>query len=582
MENTCDFEIKQNGIKYIINLGIIDNILQINCYESQNNNNNNEFSGQYLHEQIKQFSPMFSLTNSIQEDFEKFKRAIESGKVKINKNENNEIYLTFILEDEINQNVEIPLEFNTNFNSSHIEYSPVRRLPTIHIKQDTIRIRRPTIYINGDSNEILNNEFNNNLFYSQNVGNNIRIINNNDIIRNNKTFFQQNQNHNRYLTPERIKQNQRYNSPINSPDREKIEFINNGSPTKNEFNYSSYHRKLNNPPKINNVGMNNFAVVTSLESNSTAGFSDELEEKNNQIKKLLFDLNENKKKFGELNLKIEKFVSIIENLKKDNILLKEENNILKQNQSTQPDNTLIQKQYNDEINKIKNEYEEYIKKKDEEIAIYRNKYEQSMNQINILEKENAQMKVELAKSSKLLKYKNGKRLRLVKGEIIQDNKELILLTQRICKENRKITLNLLYKATVDSDKASAFHHKCDNSPSTLVLIKSSNGKRFGGFTTCSWAGDKEEKIDKEAFVFSLDKMKIYDVIEGEEAIKCYPTFGPIFSGCQIRIFDNAFTEGGSTFEKGFNYNTEEDYELTDGIQKFGVEEIDLYGVDVEN
>ena len=92
MENTCDFEIKQNGIKYIINLGIIDNILQINCYESQNNNNN-EFSGQYLHEQIKQFSPMFSLTNSIQEDFEKFKRAIESGKVKINKNENNEIRL---------------------------------------------------------------------------------------------------------------------------------------------------------------------------------------------------------------------------------------------------------------------------------------------------------------------------------------------------------------------------------------------------------------------------------------------------------------------------------------------------------
>ena len=54
-------------------------------------------------------------------------------------------------------------------------------------------------------------------------------------------------------------------------------------------------------------------------------------------------------------------------------------------------------------------------------------------------------------------------------------------------------------------------------------------------------------------------MKIYDIIEGEEAIKCYPTFGPIFSGCQIRIFDNAFKEGGSTFEKGSNYKTEEDF-----------------------
>ena len=90
-----------------------------------------------------------------------------------------------------------------------------------------------------------------------------------------------------------------------------------------------------------------------------------------------------------------------------------------------------------------------------------------------LNTENAQLKVDLMKSTELLKHKNGKKLRLVKGEIIQDNKELIFLTQRICKNNKKITLNLLYKATVDSDKASAFHHKCDNSPSTLVLVKSS-------------------------------------------------------------------------------------------------------------
>ena len=269
-------------------------------------------------------------------------------------------------------------------------------------------------------------------------------------------------------------------------------------------------------------------------------------------------------------------------MNKDNILLKNENNILKQNQSTQPDSALIKKQLTDEINKNKKEYEEYIKKKEEEIASYRNKFEQLMSQINTLDIENAQLKVDLMKSTELLKHKNGKKLRLVKGEIIQDNKELIFLTQRICKNNKKITLNLLYKATVDSDKASAFHHKCDNSPSTLVLVKSSNGKRFGGFTTCSWSGDKEEKNDENAFVFSLDKMKIYDIIEGEEAIKCYPTFGPIFSGCQIRIFDNAFKEGGSTFEKGSNYKTEEDFELTGGIQKFGVEEIEVYGVDIEN
>ena len=36
------------------------------------------------------------------------------------------------------------------------------------------------------------------------------------------------------------------------------------------------------------------------------------------------------------------------------------------------------------------------------------------------------------------------------------------------------------------------------------------------------------------------------------------------------------------FEKGLNYQTEEDFELTDGEQNFGVKEIEVYGVELEN
>ena len=115
-------------------------------------------------------------------------------------------------------------------------------------------------------------------------------------------------------------------------------------------------------------------------------------------------------------------------------------------------------------------------------------------------------------------------------------------------------MNLLYKATADSDKAEAFHAKCDEAKSTLVLIETDKGKRFGGYTTCSWSGDSIDKKDPEAFVFSFDKMQTYENIEGEEAIGCYPKFGPIFLGCQIRIFDDAFEKGGTTFEQGLNYN----------------------------
>ena len=163
----------------------------------------------------------------------------------------------------------------------------------------------------------------------------------------------------------------------------------------------------------------------------------------------------------------------------------------------------------------------------------------------------------------------------VKGDIIHSIEELELLTRKMNKNNNKITLNLIYKATTDSDKAKAFHEKCDDAQSTLVLIETDKGKRFGGFTTCSWAGDCQEKKDEDAFVFSLNKMQVYENIPSELAIGCYPNFGPIFLGCQIRIYDHAFTNGGTTYEKGLNFNTEEDYELTGGDKSFNVKEIEV-------
>ena len=172
-------------------------------------------------------------------------------------------------------------------------------------------------------------------------------------------------------------------------------------------------------------------------------------------------------------------------------------------------------------------------------------------------------------------------LEIVKGEIIENNKELELLTNKICKNHKKLTLNILYKATVDSDRAAVFHNKCDFAKSTIVLIKSGNGNRFGGFTSCDWSGNSISKKDDNAFIFSLDKMKIYDIIPGEDAIGCYPRFGPVFLGCQIKIYDKAFQEGGTTFKKGINYETQEDFELTDGQQKFEVKEIEVYSVEVE-
>ena len=76
-------------------------------------------------------------------------------------------------------------------------------------------------------------------------------------------------------------------------------------------------------------------------------------------------------------------------------------------------------------------------------------------------------------------------------------------------------------------------------------------------------------------------MKTYDSINEECAIGCYPKYGPVFLGCQIRIYDEPFNKGGSTCKKALNYETEEDYELNGGEQTFKVKEIEVYEVIME-
>ena len=246
-----------------------------------------------------------------------------------------------------------------------------------------------------------------------------------------------------------------------------------------------------------------------------------------------------------------------------------------------------------EIEKLRIElstYEEYKIQKENEINMLNMKYKNLLTRLKELEERNEDLRLYIEKLSQIKSEDNNTcealsiqdtRLEIIRGDIIDNAQELELLTRRMCQNKyNKISLNLLYKAIVDSDKAEIFHRKCDSAEKTLVLIRSAKGKRFGGFTSCSWEGNSLEKKDENAFIFSLDKMKIYNVIQGEDAIGCFPNFGPVFLGCQIRIYDEFFKNGGTTFEKGLNFDTKEDYELTGGLKKFDVKDIEVYSVEL--
>jgi hypothetical protein len=61
---------------------------------------------------------------------------------------------------------------------------------------------------------------------------------------------------------------------------------------------------------------------------------------------------------------------------------------------------------------------------------------------------------------------------------------------------------LIYKAGRDGFKAEDFHSRCDNKGPTITVIKSVNGKTFGGFTNLNWH-NKDSWIagEEKSFIF---------------------------------------------------------------------------------
>ena len=330
-----------------------------------------------------------------------------------------------------------------------------------------------------------------------------------------------------------------------------------------------------------------------------------LKAENQLIKQQLQELDNLRNEVAEtqyLKAQLSEFDPLRQKAAETNMLMNELNemNLLRQklNEINNAKNQLEQ------INNLKNEFEQInylkqqlnelnrirqkslednaFKERMNELENVKNKYEQELHILRESQRKSQELNKKLRYStgldSKQLYFEESPMQFAVKGDIIHNSSELELITRKINKSNRKLTLNLIYKARADSDLASAFHKKCDRAKSTLVLVETDQGKRFGGYTSRSWAGECIEKKDDEAFIFSLDKMMTYDIIPGEEAIGCYPKFGPIFMGCQIRIYDNAFIKGGTTFEKGMNFDTLEDFELTGGEREFNVREIEVYEV----
>ena len=104
-----------------------------------------------------------------------------------------------------------------------------------------------------------------------------------------------------------------------------------------------------------------------------------------------------------------------------------------------------------------------------------------------------------------------------------------------------IEIKWIYKATRDGGDSKTFHKLCDGISNTLVLYKSAGNRRFGGFVSQCWQKGKDDLLDENCFLFSLDKNNIYYSKNNDLKITINSFVRPSFSingKYIIRIYNN--------------------------------------------
>ena len=145
---------------------------------------------------------------------------------------------------------------------------------------------------------------------------------------------------------------------------------------------------------------------------------------------------------------------------------------------------------------------------------------------------------------------------------------------------------LIFASEKEDDKASSFHKNCDNIAPTLILIETKEGFRYGGFTTQKWESPEQSifKNDKNAFIFSLDTEKKYDITDPQKSIQCSMFWGPYFGeGGAICVPDNFLQEKNAFYQWPSSYDISEKDELTFGQEhNINISKYEVYQIIVEN
>ena len=272
--------------------------------------------------------------------------------------------------------------------------------------------------------------------------------------------------------------------------------------------------------------------------------------------------------FNQFETTSEVFASLENLLKDKNISIKEEKNKMKiiifnpvNKKEFYIDVPLKEKDLKSEINSI-------------------NSYISSLNnKINDLEKKVNILWTFKGEYEDYLKEEKKEKKEYLKGifkdsNIIEKEDEVKLIFSWLNKKPTKT--NLIYNSKNDGDSLSKFYEKVANKSPTILIVKSLNGYRFGGYSSVFWKNDSNWYKDDESFIFSLDSKKKYNILK-KSINSIYGDPSLVQFGNDIRIYDK-FTSVDSNFVGKSNYNSPYNYEMNGGIQNFKVSNFEVYQI----
>ena len=161
--------------------------------------------------------------------------------------------------------------------------------------------------------------------------------------------------------------------------------------------------------------------------------------------------------------------------------------------------------------------------------------------------------------------------------IIRTNEEYEFILDTI---PRKHKLKLLYRATRDGDTHNSFLSCVGKATTTLSLVETEFGDKIGGVVHKDWACIRKEviiRIDKDAFIFSVDKEKMYPVNSDAHAIECNDKTLIKF-GDDISVYEGCLTKANGSSKFPSNYYGGTNCELTNGKTMFKVNEVEVFEI----